>query len=92
MKAQLPLISPASSDVSLTEINIPWMFCCMPDDEQMIRQLATHIGRDERLTRVVAGSYGSQHRLAEVEKQSPSLGPLALSLTYAPDARDISAQ
>ncbi len=95
-KAQLPLISPASSDVSLTGINIPWMFCCMPDDEQMIRLLATHIWRDKRLTRLVAmaaGSYDSQHRLAEFEKQSPLLGkPLALSLTYAPGARDISAQ
>ncbi|MCP4571766.1 MAG: amino acid ABC transporter substrate-binding protein, partial [bacterium] len=27
-KAQLPLISPASTDASLTQINIPWMFRC----------------------------------------------------------------
>lgn len=42
-KAQLPLLSPASSEASLTQINIPWMFRVMPSDAAFARSLVDHL-------------------------------------------------
>ncbi|MCP4654579.1 MAG: ABC transporter substrate-binding protein, partial [bacterium] len=85
----LPLISPASTDASLTQINIPWMFRCPPDDERITRLLANHVFREKGLTRVVAMAsvgYDSRLRSEEFEKAAQRFGsPLLLSLFYDHD-------
>ena len=95
-KAQVPLISPASTDPSLTQVNIPWMFRCMPDDERLVRTLGEYLLREQAYRRVVgvaATTYDHRHRLAELEKVARRMGmPLALSLMYSPGETEFSQQ
>ncbi len=51
-KAWLPLLSPISSDPTLTYIRIPWMFRLPPDDERQAEVLARDGILAESLTRV----------------------------------------
>ena len=93
-KAHVVLIGPASTDPSLTQINIPWMFRCMPDDSHIARVLGMHLFRDRGYTKVAAiASNASDSRIGvtEFEKTARRLGtPLALSLKYDPRAPDFS--
>ncbi|MCD6334582.1 MAG: ABC transporter substrate-binding protein [Candidatus Latescibacteria bacterium] len=93
-KAHVVLIGPASTDPSLTQINIPWMFRCMPDDAHIARVLGTHLFQDRGVTKVAAiASNASDSRIgvSEFEKTARRLGrPLALSLKYDAGAPDFS--
>lgn len=52
-KAQLPLISPATSEASLTEINIPWMFRMVPGDDALARVMVEYL-HERKLLRVLS--------------------------------------
>jgi len=95
-KAHVVLIGPASTDPSLTQINIPWMFRCMPDDEHIARVLGTTLFRDRGYKKVAAiatKTSDSRIGIAEFEKMARRLGmPLALSLKYDPGAPDFSRE
>ena len=95
-KAHVPLISTASTDCSLTRINIPWMFRCMPDDEQIARLLGEHLFRERGYKKVVGiadKTYDSRLGMREFEKMARRLGtPLALSLRYNSGDKDFSQQ
>jgi len=92
-KARLPLISPASNDGSLTQVNIPWMFRLMPDDRALMRRLLTRIASETGAGDVVViTSGGSDNRLraAELERAAVGLGVrLALSLVIPVGERDV---
>ena len=93
-KAHVPLIGPASTDPSLTQINIPWMFRCMPDDEHIARVLGEVIFRDrgyEKVAAIASTTYDSRIGIGEFEKTARRRGvPLALSLKYDPGELDFS--
>lgn len=42
-KARIPLISPVSSDPTLTYINLPWIFRLPPEDKTQIQTIIDHI-------------------------------------------------
>ena len=93
-KAHVPLIGPAATDPSLTQINIPWMFRCMPDDEHIARVLGTHIFRakgHQKVAAIAAKTSDSRIAVAEFEKMARRLGtPLVLSLKFDPGEQDFS--
>lgn len=95
-KAHVPLIGPATTDPSLTQINIPWMFRCMPDDEHIARVLGEALfqARGYRNVAAIAAiAYDSRIGVGEFEKTARRLGtPLALSLRYDPGDTDFSRQ
>lgn len=43
-KGQVSLVSPWAPDPSLTQINVPWFFRCVPDDRQQAEALLREIG------------------------------------------------
>ena len=47
-KAQLPLVSPVSSDASVNFAGVPWMFSCAPPDSAFAPVLAAEIARELR--------------------------------------------
>lgn len=51
-KARVPLIAPASTDASLNQICIPWMFRTMPDDAHLAQVLVNAILQTDRHSRV----------------------------------------
>jgi len=87
-KAQVPLLGVATTDASLTQINIPWMFRLMPDDDAVARTLAAHLVRTEGYTAIAAvasTAYDSRLRAEAFEQWAQRLGaPLRLSLRYNP--------
>jgi len=93
-KARLVLISPGSSDVSLTRVNIPWMFRCMPDDDHMAAVLAEHVFNESGYTNVAGiadGTYESRLRMAAFEKKARRMGhPPALSLRCEAGQTDVT--
>jgi ABC-type branched-subunit amino acid transport system substrate-binding protein len=67
-KAGVVFASPWASDHSLSRINIPWFFSCMPDDASQARALVAKVlerysGPDVRVATVHSENYDS--RLAE---------------------------
>lgn len=52
MKARLVYVTPWASDPTLTQIGIPWMFRCVPDDHQQAKALVQEIFTKKRLQRV----------------------------------------
>ncbi len=95
-KAQLPLIGTVTTDASLTQINIGWMFRLMPDDDAIAQTLATHLIQEKGYATIVTiASTAYDHRLrAEAfEKTMARLGaPLTLTLRFNPGATDFSKQ
>ena len=95
-KVHVPLIAPASTDLSLTEINIPWMFRSMPDDERMAWVLGVYLLQDrgyKKVAAIAAQAYDSRIGIDEFESMMRRLGtPLALSLKYDPGDRNFSQQ
>jgi ABC-type branched-subunit amino acid transport system substrate-binding protein len=43
-KGQVSLVSPWAPDPTLTQINVPWFFRCLPDDRQQAEALLREIG------------------------------------------------
>ncbi len=95
-KAHVLLVGPASTDPSLTQINIPWMFRCMPDNEHIARVLGKFLFRQRQYKKVVAigaKTYDSRIGIDEFEKTARRFGvPLTLSLKYNPGDTDFSQQ
>lgn len=48
-KARVPLVSPVSSDPSVSLAGVPWMFCCLPGDQQLSRAIARATVRERRV-------------------------------------------
>lgn len=51
-KGQVVLVSPWATDPTLTQINIPWFFRCVPDDRQQAKVLVKEIFQVRQLQRV----------------------------------------
>lgn len=51
-KARVPFVSPWASDPTLTQINLPWFFRCIPDDRQQAAALLEEIFARRKLKRV----------------------------------------
>lgn len=52
MKARIVYVTPWASDPTLTQIGIPWMFRCIPDDDQQAKALIQEIFAKKRLQRI----------------------------------------
>lgn len=95
-KAQLPLIGTASSDASLTQINIPWMFRLMPDDDAIAHILATHLIEEKNhdtIVSIASTAYDSRLMAEAFEKHITRFGAsLALSLRFDPGDSNFSSQ
>ncbi|MFQ5570385.1 MAG: ABC transporter substrate-binding protein [Rhodothermales bacterium] len=52
-KGRITLVSPWASDPTLTQINIPWFFRCVPDDRQQATALVKEIFQNRGLERLV---------------------------------------
>jgi len=93
-KARLPLVAVASTDASLTQISIPWMFRLPPDDDAIARLLADHLGRERGLERVVSLtslSYDYELRARAFEKHIAASGIRSfLSLRFRPGAPELT--
>ena len=85
-KAHVPLVVPGCTDPSLTKINIPWVFRCMPDDDAQARLLARYLFEAGGYTRVVGISanehYGRTGMRAFEKVARRWHRPLLLSLQY----------
>ena len=85
-KAHVPLVVPGCTDPSLTKINIPWVFRCMPDDDAQARLLARYVFEIKGYTRVVGISanehYGRTGMRAFERVVRRGHQPLLLSLQY----------
>jgi ABC-type branched-subunit amino acid transport system substrate-binding protein len=44
VKARLPLVDPASTDQTVNQVNVPWMFSLAPGDPEIARFLAARLG------------------------------------------------
>ena len=87
-KARAPLVAPTASDPSLTQINVPWIFRCIPDDQKQALALAEYIFHKKGYKRVaglaVNDHYG-RFGMVEFESLARRFGyPLALNLKYNP--------
>jgi len=95
-KAHLPLIGTTTTDASLTQINIPWMFRLMPDDDAIAHTLANHLIQKKgyhSIASIASTAYDHRLRAEAFEKDTARLGvPLALSLRFNPGDRDYSKQ
>ena len=95
-KAHLPLIGTATTDASLTQINIGWMFRLMPDDDSVAHTMASHLIREkdyDTIVSITSTAYDHRLRAEAFEKDMARLGvPLALSLQFNPGDTDFSKQ
>jgi ABC-type branched-subunit amino acid transport system substrate-binding protein len=92
----VPLVTPTATDPALTQTNVPWIFRCIPDDEQQARALAGCIFLRRGYTEVagvaVNDHYG-RSGMGEFERLASRMGsPLALSLKYNPGDGDFRRQ
>ncbi len=85
-KALVALVSPWSTDPTLTQINIPWFFRCVPDDRQQARVLVNEIFRMRRLRRVAtvaADTYDAGMAAATFGRIAAAAGhPVSIHLPY----------
>ncbi len=95
-KVHLPLIGTTTTDASLTQINIPWMFRLMPDDETIAQTLATHLIQEkdyDTIVTIASTAYDHRLRADAFKRNMARLGePLALSLRFNPGDTDFSKQ
>ena len=95
-KIHVPLIVPGCTDPSLTKINIPWVFRCMPDDDAQAHLLARYVLDVRGHTRVVGISanehYGRIGMRAFEKVARRRHRPLRLSLQYNIRDKDFESQ
>ncbi len=93
-KAQLPLVGTATTDASLTQINIGWTFRLMPNDTAIAHAVAAHLIQEklsETTVTIASNAYDHRLRAEAFEKEMVRLGqPLSLSLRFNPGDRDFS--
>ncbi len=90
-KAQLPLVAPAASEASLTQINIPWMFRCFPGDDELADTVVDDLEARGllRAVVVVADTYDHRHRGEAWAKAFTGRGgSVEATAVVVPDARD----
>jgi branched-chain amino acid transport system substrate-binding protein len=82
VKARVPLIAPATSDPSLTQVGIPWMFCLMPDDEAFAQALVQWLGsRGVSLSIGILASDAYDDRVYAQEIVQAA-GPVSISIAW----------
>ncbi len=98
-KARVSLLGIATTDASLTQINIPWMFRLMPDDDEIARTLAEYLVDDQVDEETIGGvailtstAYDNRLRAQAFEQQALRLGiEIVSSLSFEPGG-DINDQ
>jgi len=98
-KAWVPVVTPTSTDPSLTQVNDPWLFRCIPTDERQALALAEYIFRDKGYIRVGGifldddnENYG-RIGMREFERIARRMGrPLAMKVGFRLDQTDFSEQ
>jgi branched-chain amino acid transport system substrate-binding protein len=68
VKARLALVSPAGSDRSVDLAGVPWMFSCMPGDDQFAGVLARGLSGERELTLISATDHDSRAFVGELKK------------------------
>lgn len=86
LKSELPIVNTGSTDPTVTETRIPWIFRCVPDDRQQSYALAGVVFARERLTRVAGLRAGDRYGRVGIEEfrdAARRMGhPLVLELLY----------
>lgn len=91
-KGRVVLLSPWATDPTLTQINIPWFFRCVPDDRQqavvLLREIF-QVRRLERVATVAADTYDARVAAATFARMAAAAGyPSPLQLSYEAADRD----
>ncbi|MFB3777400.1 MAG: ABC transporter substrate-binding protein [Bryobacteraceae bacterium] len=68
VKARLPLVSPASTDRTVNQASVPWMFTLMPEDDRLAGVLARALAGERSLTLASATDHDSRAFLFELRK------------------------
>lgn len=88
VKARLPLIAPATSDPSLTQVAIPWMFRLMPDDETYAAELVKRLlqrGARPRIGLLGSGLFDDRMYAKEILQAAAAAGlPIVWHRLYDP--------
>jgi len=98
-KAWVPVVTPTSTDPSLTQVNDPWLFRCIPTDERQAQALAEYIFRTRGYTEVGGvlldddnENYG-RIGMREFEQAAGRMGhPLVLKVGFKLRQTDFSKQ
>lgn len=87
-KAHVPFVGTATTDASLTEVNIPWTFRLLPPADAFAARLADHLVRDRGLDRIVvlaSTAYDARLRADAFERRCSRTGATPLvSLRFRP--------
>jgi ABC-type branched-subunit amino acid transport system substrate-binding protein len=95
-KANLPLVSPVTTDTSLTLAGVAWMFSCAPSDAVIARALVGDVFAivgTNRVALVACTDHDSRMASRELLKEFSTAGRLPdVKLELAPNAPSIDAQ
>jgi len=98
-KAWVPVVTPTATDPSLTQVNDPWLFRCIPTDEDQAIALAEYIFRIKGYTKVggvfLDGDDENYGRIGirEFERTARRMGhPLTIKVGFRLGQRDFSDQ
>lgn len=87
-KAHVPFVGTATTDASLTEVNIPWTFRLLPADDAFAERLVDHLVRDRGLDKIVvlaSTAYDARLRADAFERRCSRTGTTPLvSLRFRP--------
>ncbi|MFQ5641328.1 MAG: ABC transporter substrate-binding protein, partial [bacterium] len=88
-KGRIALVSAWASESTLTQINIPWFFRCVPDDRQQANALLKEIFPKrglQRVAAVTAKTYDARMAAAAFSRAAATAGyPRPIELSYASD-------
>jgi len=91
-KALVPLVSPGSTDKTVSFAGVPWMFTLLPGDDVQAAALAGWVSRQSRprpVTLISATDHDSRAAAAEFRTAFSRAGiPFTADLQCAPDAAD----
>jgi ABC-type branched-subunit amino acid transport system substrate-binding protein len=92
-KGQVSLVSPWALDPTLTQINVPWFFRCVPDDRQQAEALLREI--DERgigpIATVAGDGYDARVAAQAFARAAAGAGSsVTLQLSFAEGSADFS--
>lgn len=86
VKGRVALVSAWATEATLTQINVPWFFRCLPDDRHQAKALVQEIFEVRRLKRVAtatAGTYDARMAASAFSQTAAAAGyPLTLQLSY----------
>jgi ABC-type branched-subunit amino acid transport system substrate-binding protein len=86
LKAEVPELTSISTDPTITQIVVPWIFRCLADDWSQSRALAKYLFKDRKFTRVALlernNRYGRMGS-AEIKRVAKRMGhPITLAVRY----------